>query len=122
MYDIPVQVRNGSSTGVWTTVSCNAAIPAISTFGIFGVCSGNGGTAIAAYGVWLRPTGSTWKTTTSPEAAIIYAGNETAVLRFVAGQGVCMTNSSQSIDFVNLYGASAPYLRIDVEGFELNIR
>jgi hypothetical protein len=115
MYDVPISLTTTVSAGSWTSQPATTAIPATSTFGLFGVlCSEN---ATGSARVFLRPTGSTWST----DAENSLGGTDgLSGSNAWSGQRWCATNTSQSIDYQNQSGDDNT--AIDVEGFMMNIR
>ncbi len=115
MWDIPINVATAHSQNAWSaSTSCATAMPAISKRGIFGLLSYSTNEA-EAY-VFIRPNGSTWSTNKSNSVGIEVSGG---VNMKVGGQRICMTDSSQQIQY---YTLSDDVIRIDVEGYYLNIR
>lgn len=112
MWDVPVELTTTSKTS-WFALSCSVAMPSISTCGIFGL-SANETNAVS--GVWIRPTGSTWSS--NPEDGVGAPGTANGD-HATTGQRICMTDASQSIDYINTISDN---IFISLEGYYLNIR
>lgn len=108
MYDVPANLTTSTTANVWTSQDCSAAIPPISTHGLFGAYSFESG---GNSELQLRPNGGTWAQ--GYEDGIAGTG-------YCGGQLECFTDSSQVINYVTDTNDSA--CSLDVQGFYLNIR
>ena len=124
MLDVPISITTSLSSSWSNATSCSAAIPAISTRGLFGLFAYNSGGGNNSAGVVIRPNGSTWVTvpvyTSGDNANAIESGSNTTTIG-AGGQRVCMTDSSQQIQYATV-SINASSCNITVEGYYLNIR
>lgn len=111
MWDVPIQITAVVSAGVWSgATSCAAAMPSSSTAAYFGVWAQHAGTQSA---VWLKPNGSTGSINVEDAATLQTAANQVA-----NGPVLCLTDSSQQIQYYNDAGDAAT--AISVKGFIIN--
>lgn len=109
MWDVPMNETTTVSAAAWSSaLDCSSSIPSISTMGIFGLHAEDDATVSAIY---IRPNGSTWSATYVHGIQIQTTGAASAI----SGQRICMTDSSQQIQYYNDTGDSAT--GINVEGF-----
>lgn len=117
--DVPLVMSTTISSGVWTDGStlaqgdCSTLIPGTSTCGIFSVglsmlTDTNNGD------LWMRPKGSTWITTTRV-GSLHLSANFAAGAAGVSGQRICMTDTSQKINYQTTAAVNA--MTIYVEGY-----
>ena len=109
-YDPGVSVTVALSAATWTSLPCTAAIPPISTLGLFGCYIDHEASTTALY---LRPTSGIGQTAYG-------SGNSIIGYSLAASELLCPTNPSQSIDYYNLAGDSA--IAITVDGYYMDIR
>lgn len=116
MWDVPISVTSTASPGAWSgETSCAAAMPAISTMGIFGLYTFDG--ADSVIGLWIRPSGSTWSV---DEENGIYETEPASGDYGMSSQRWCATDNSQQIQYYQ--HANDDNVEIDIEGFMVNIR
>jgi hypothetical protein len=105
MWAIPRQKTITVSAGVWANIpGVSDDVPPVSNMAILGLAASQ---SSATCGVWVRPKDSTWSTNYQ-NGVLGYTGP-------VAGQRICMTDSSQAIQYQN--DGSDATTAISVEGF-----
>lgn len=108
MWDVPVSITTTLSAGAWSgATSLATGIPSSSTCAILGLYAFEGAGSTNA--IWVRPNGSTWTTSTT---------NAVNAVNAISGQRICMTDSSQQIQYYNHGSDSAT--EITVEGCYIN--
>jgi len=118
MWDVPILITTTVSGDVWSSpLSCAAAIPQVSTMGVFGLYAYGAGEGAAIY---IKPNGSNWHASLENGIYAFAYPNDWAG---VAGQRWCVTDSSQQIQHYH-YSVSAggDQITIDVEGYIVDIR
>ncbi len=110
MYDIPRELTTTVSVGTWSAAEdCSASIPTGVRVGIFSLFSHEETAGDA--GIWIRPNGSTWATHDANGLFVDSYSSQSGV----GGQRICMTDSSQQIQYRNDWANNIT--KIDVEGF-----
>lgn len=111
MWDVPLNETTTVSSAAWSAaLDCSSSMPSISTLGIFGLASQQSATQV---GIWIRPQGSTWSTN---DANGITTFGTSANEMIISGQRICMTDSSQQIQYYNHTGDTTT--EVSVEGFQ----
>ena len=113
MWDVPVSTATVVSAGAWSAATA-CRMPSTSTCGVFGLQARD---SADIYAVQIRRNGSTWKdgsgTTVVYEDGV--GGEDNAATGGAGGQRICMTDSSQQIQYYNDAGDST--VAIHLEGF-----
>ncbi len=109
MWDVPISITTVLSSAAWSgATSCSAAMPSSSTLAVFGLYEGDGPGSFPR--IFIRPNGSTWSTS--------HANSIMNSSQYAGGQRMCITDSSQQIQYYNDVNDNAT--EIMVEGFYIS--
>lgn len=110
MWDLPIEITSTLSTGAWSSAtSCATGVPSKTTCAIFGLSETENSSSEDA-GLWIRPNGTTWNTNSANGLA-----GSSSESGEISCQRLCLTDSSQQIQYYNRAGDDAT--SITIEGY-----